>query len=388
MAVLIECVCHKKQSLKNKMCSECGQGLDALKRTGKAKYWIAYRVNGILRREVIGCSLSEAKDAEGKRRVQKREKRIFEILPESNMTFSELTEWYLGLATVKNLASYPTIEICLNKFNSELGNKIVSEVKPIDLENYQLKRKKEGKADHTIDSEIGAAKTMLNKAFDNDRIGGEALRWFKKVKKLLKRNANARSRILSMEEFNRVVQVLPLHARWIVQTGFHTGMRRAEITSLTWDKVSTQDRVIRLEAKDTKDKEPREIPINDDLCNILNSIPKHIHDKHVFLYRGKPVRNISRTIRTACKKAGIPYGRFRKEGFVFHDLRRTFNTRMRKSGVAESVIMSITGHSTREMFDRYNTVDIEDKREGMRKFQESIRKDVHQSVHHDQEQTL
>ena len=128
--------------------------------------------------------------------------------------------------------------------------------------------------------------------------------------------------------------------------------------------------------------------IADDLCNILNSIPKHIHDKHVFLYRGKPVRNISRTIRTACKKAGIPYGRFRKEGFVFHDLRRTFNTRMRKSGVAESVIMSITGHSTREMFDRYNTVDIEDKIEGMKKFQESIRKDVHQSVHHDQEQTL
>jgi hypothetical protein len=38
---------------------------------------------------------------------------------------------------------------------------------------------------------------------------------------------------------------------------------------------------------------------------------------------------------------------------------------MRKAGVAESVIMEITGHSTREMFDRYNTVDIEDTRKAI-----------------------
>ncbi len=33
---------------------------------------------------------------------------------------------------------------------------------------------------------------------------------------------------------------------------------------------------------------------------------------------------------------------------------------MRKAGVAESVIMAITGHSTRAMFDRYNTIDHDD----------------------------
>jgi len=63
--------------------------------------------------------------------------------------------------------------------------------------------------------------------------------------------------------------------------------------------------------------------------------------------------------------AGIPYGRFTKDGFVFHDLRHTFNTYMRKSGVPESVIMEITGHSTRTMFDRYNTIDLEDTRQAV-----------------------
>ena len=38
---------------------------------------------------------------------------------------------------------------------------------------------------------------------------------------------------------------------------------------------------------------------------------------------------------------------------------------MRKAGIQESVIMEITGHSTREMFDRYNTIDQEDTRKAM-----------------------
>jgi hypothetical protein len=38
---------------------------------------------------------------------------------------------------------------------------------------------------------------------------------------------------------------------------------------------------------------------------------------------------------------------------------------MRKAGVPESVIMEITGHSTREMFDRYNTVDEDDTRKAV-----------------------
>ena len=38
---------------------------------------------------------------------------------------------------------------------------------------------------------------------------------------------------------------------------------------------------------------------------------------------------------------------------------------MRKAGVQESVIMDVTGHSTREMFDRYNTIDEDDTRKAV-----------------------
>ena len=87
MAILGECpICHKKQSIKNRICS-CGHDLVKAKRSKKVKYHIAYRVpGGKQRREVVGYSIEEARDADGQRRVQKRENRIFDMLPESNMT--------------------------------------------------------------------------------------------------------------------------------------------------------------------------------------------------------------------------------------------------------------------------------------------------------------
>jgi len=386
MAILAECpICHKKQAVKNKRCN-CGAELEKLKRAKeKVRYWISYRLpGGKQRREPVGFSIWEARDADGKRRVQKRENRIFDIKPEAKMTFKELSEWYLGLEKVKAKAYYPTLTINLNSFLSEFGSVIVGRIKPADLENYQAKRKKEGYSDSYVDHEVGAARTMLNKAFDNDMVGADTLKVFKRVKKLLRRNANARDRILTAEEASKLMAALPLHTRTIIAIAAYTGMRKSEILSLTWDKLDLKQRTIRLEAADTKDREPRKIPISEELYGILRNIPKAIHDNHVILYMGKPVKDIRSALTRACKDTGITYGRFAKGGFVLHDMRHTFNTNMRKAGVAQSVIMKITGHSTSEMFERYNTVDDSDIRQAAARldnFMRTVDQNVDQVTH-------
>jgi len=137
--------------------------------------------------------------------------------------------------------------------------------------------------------------------------------------------------------------------------------------------LSIGKRLIQLEPGDTKDQEKRNIPICDELYQMLASMPNRLQgsnlDNHVFQFRGKPVGDIrtglKKACKKACKKADIKYGRFVKGGFIFHDLRHTLNTNMRKSGVQESVIMEVTGHSTREMFDRYNTIDEDDARKAV-----------------------
>ena len=373
MPILAECpLCRRKQSVKNKKCP-CGEDLDKAKRSGRVNYWIDYRMpDGKQRRESIdamqglrGNSIEDAKTALSKRSIQRREKRILDMLPESVITFNELTKWYLKLEKVKALASYETMQYRFAKFNDVFGDTVINDIKLSDLENYQARRLKAGMAPATVDHEIKKMKTAVIKAFDDGLIGGEALRIFKRCKPTLKKGSDVRTRILSKDEFEGIMDNLPHYVKPVFAMGYYAGMRRGEILGVTWDKVSLKERVIRLEATDTKDREPRTIPICKKLYEQLKDIPKALHDNHVFLYKGAPFKEFRDSLRDACKSAGVIYGRFKKNGFVFHDLRHTFNTNMRKAGVAESVIMAITGHSTREMFDRYNTVDLEDTQQAV-----------------------
>ncbi len=340
------------------------------KQSNRVRYWVDYYLpSGKRKREPVGCSIKDAQAANGGKKGQKKENRLFDIKPESRMTFSELTSWYMKLESVKALASYSILQVYLKKFNAEFGQMVVSKIKPADLENLREKRRNEGLADGTIDQEIGKAKAMVFKAFDNDIVGGDTIRTFKKLKKLVRRNGNARNKILSQDEFKNLLSKAPRHLQQILSTAYYTGMRKGEILKLTWDKVDLKERFVCLDASDTKDREARKIPICEELCKVLKSIPRDILDNHVFLYRGKPIADIRSGLRKACADAGILYGRFKKGGFILHDNRHTFNTNMRKAGVPEFVIMEITGHSTREMFDRYNTIDDGDIQGAMRQMQ-------------------
>jgi integrase len=358
-------MCHRKQVLDNSLCIKCGENLAKAKKAQKVKYHRTFYLAGKKKTQLVGFSLRDAEVAEGKARAQKYENpRGLEKVQEDTITFKELSDWYLNLEWVKAQNYYPTLKYKLQNFNAEFGGVQVGQLKAGDLRNFQAKRKRQGKADSTIDQDIGAAKTMVYRAFDDELVSANALTAFRKVKKLLsgsRKNSNSRG-VLSKDEYTALLDHCAPHLKPMVATGYYTGMREGEILSLTWDKVDMKAREIHLEAEDTKDKEPRNVPIMDELFEVLKKVPRAVHDNHVFLYGGKPIKTFRTALQNACERAGIPYGRKVKGGFTFHDLRHTFNTNMRKAGVPESVIMEITGHSTREMFDRYNTIDGEDTR--------------------------
>jgi integrase len=153
-------------------------------------------------------------------------------------------------------------------------------------------------------------------------------------------------------------------------------MRRGEILGLTWDMVDLDEGMIRLPAEITKTNRGRDVPLNEEMIEMLRKLRAERDNAnaplcicpYVFIYKGQSILEIKRAFNSACRRAGI-------KDFHFHDLRHCFVTDARRSGVHDFVIMAITGHTTFEMFKRYNKVDREDLKNGINSIGKNKKKD-------------
>lgn len=382
MAILAECPrCHKRQAVKNRNCT-CGADLVKEKRLKKVRYWVVHRLpNGKQRWEYVGnlpdgrpAGIEEARAAEGKRKAQKVENPgILEKVPAEKMTFAELAAWYLDLNPVKKLASCDRIKGGLANFNHEFGDHIVSSLKPLDLEEYQEKREAAGRAAATIDMEISLVKTMVIKAFDNDLVDGRTVKAFRTVKRKLRKAANARRRILAIDEYLKLVEVAAPHLQGIITMDFHTGMRTGELRALRWPHIDREKWVIRLPADLTKERRAKVIPLNHHVRQVLAGLPRAIHHDFVFTFQHEPIKSpggLHNSFLTACKKAGIPHGQEHPEGIIFHDIRRTVKTNMLNAGVDKVHRDIILGHSLTGMDVHYISPSEEDLHRAMARYTE------------------
>lgn len=164
---------------------------------------------------------------------------------------------------------------------------------------------------------------------------------------------NERDRILTSEEFTCLHEQAADHLKPILLCAWETGMRRGEILSLTWTKVSLRDNLITLESHDTKTKRRRLVPISQKLQETFLSLRQvqgkvaDIH-QHVFLgVTGKPIKSIQEAFDNAVSRTGL-------QDVHFHDLRRSFATRKVTEGWDRDFVKAITGHRTDTVFARYN----------------------------------
>lgn len=370
MAVLVKCPdCQALRALTHKECPGCGYDLIAGRKNKKVKYYTRLYVSSLKKHQTKQYEkLADAQKAEREFQRLKDENPGADsvIVLNENTTVNNLLDWYMELHIIQQQAQYRqgSLQPRINLLKKHLGSVMVSQLKRSMLEDLQsrLLHGDPPRSQSYTDQVIGLLKAVINRAVDDDLLLASCVKPFRKMNKSMScKRANARKRILRHSEYAALMNALPHHLKPVVAMGYWTGMRIGEILNLTWDKVNLFARMIELQSSDTKEKRPKEIPILDDrLFEMLKVLPKGLHDNHVILYRGRPILKpayILGSIESACKKAGIPYGRNIPGGFVFHDLRHTFVTNARKAGISQSVIMKITGHSTAEMFLRYNAID-------------------------------
>jgi integrase len=188
--------------------------------------------------------------------------------------------------------------------------------------------------------------------------------------------SNVRTGFFEHEPFINVRRALPEEIQPVITFAYYTGCRKGEILKLRWPQFDIEERVVRLAPGETKNDEPRTIPLVPELYEML-MLQKAMRDKYwphspwIFSRLGKPIKDFRNAWLKACKAAGLG-GDEDKARSLFHDLRRTGVRNLIRAGVPEKVAMMISGHKTRSIFDRYNIVDERDLKDAARRLGEYL----------------
>lgn len=139
------------------------------------------------------------------------------------------------------------------------------------------------------------------------------------------------------EEFKVIYQLL-----------YNTGLRRNELTTMKWNQVDLNKRLIIL--NNTKSKKNRVVPLNDVAFNII----KNIKRTSEFLFVDKiniPITNeqLSQVFKDAVKDADV------NQEYHVHNLRSGFASNLANKNIPIQIVSKLLGHSSVQVTERFYT---------------------------------
>jgi|GEM_PF-1639511 len=129
----------------------------------------------------------------------------------------------------------------------------------------------------------------------------------------------------------------------LILLGLDSGLRRGEILTLDWNDIDLDTGIIKILGTHTKTQRTRSVPMTSRTIAELLALPTFDSSGKVF-----PFNDFKRSWATALRVAGI-------DGLTFHDLRRTFVTRLQAGGVSIGIAAELAGHSRLETTQKHYT---------------------------------
>jgi len=155
-----------------------------------------------------------------------------------------------------------------------------------------------------------------------------------------------RVRWLTREEADRLVSELPAHLAQMTRFSLATGLRQRNVMDLGWSQVDLGKRLAWIHPDQAKARKAIAVPLNSEAMLVLRRLHGN-HPNHVFVYRGKPVKQVNtKAWKAALRRAGI-------EDFRWHDLRHTWASWHVQAGTPQHILQELGGWESALMVRRY-----------------------------------
>jgi integrase len=282
---------------------------------------------------------------------------------EEKITFEDLAADFLQDHALKGKRSRRDVGFKVANLKRHFGLDRALDITTPRIRAYTQARLDEGISPATVNRDLAALSRMFSLAVQAGILSSKPF-----MPHL--QESQPRQGFLEHSEYLAIREKLPSHYQDILDFGYLTGWRKGEILRLEWRDVDRQGKVIRLRPENSKNRQGRTVTVGPDLLEVIERRWQARKVKGpdgqerivplVFHRKGKSIGDFRKTWDSACEEAGL-------QGKLFHDLRRTVVRNLVRAGVPERVAMSLTGHKTRSVFDRYNIVSEEDLRQASEK---------------------
>lgn len=228
----------------------------------------------------------------------------------------------------------------------DFGHLSASQITAEDCRNFIAKRRRAGRKDGTIRTDLGCLRTCLSWAAKSGLIQSAP-----RIE--LPHTPQPRDRYLTRDEVERLLAAASApHIRLAILLMVTTAGRIGALLELTWDRVDLARRVIKLAPNDLGPRKGRAtVPINDSLMAALQTAKLSGVSDYVIEWGGRKVGSIKTGFNAAVERAGIAH-------CTRHDLRRTAGRFMAEAGVPIEEIAEYLGHSnpniTRATYARFS----------------------------------
>jgi len=358
-------------------------------RKGSAFLWCAYYLRGKEYRESTGTAepIKAAKFLKHRLKevgADQIGKAVFVGPQQERMKVSKLLEALEEDYKLRGKTT-PQFRAHLKHVRNYFGTWRAAEVSAEAVDKYISERQEAGSAPATINRSTQLLAQAFKLAMERRHLSTAP-----QIRHLSEKG-NARQGFFADADYHALKDKLPEYLRDFVQFGYLTGWRKGEVASLRWSDVDGD--LVRLRGENSKNGEARTVTLSGDLAGLIERRKAQrtvqtktgaLMSEYVFHQRGAPVGDFRKAWATACVAAGLGQFVCRRcnqavgghtceaceseavyVGRIFHDFRRTAVRNMVRAGVPERVAMTISGHKTRSVFDRYNIVSESDLREAM-----------------------